>query len=280
LSLVLRDAAGAAARLRRVTERPDAAARAGLLRWYQQRMDSRFSVGGVTVRAPLLDEYAAAQAARGDSRWLRELLDDPLFAPNATVSAGLDFDEDLPRMGIDLGIRLLNDPQRPVRYALNTDLALHESTGGFAYDTHVHHVVETALNVPWLFQRLTERINTPGEGDAAKFDLDRHMIVLSTEMGRTPYAEGSAGTDHWPQGYVQVLIGGPIGPDQAGVAGALEPDGLASDYYTPAEFRAALLLAQGIWPFNPEAFAVADVRNAGDELEAALRLRQLLGHPA
>ena len=78
----------------------------------------------------------------------------------------------------------------------------------------------------------------------------------------------------------EVTSGGPVTEDQRGVYGAIGPGGYADSYITPPEFRAGLLLAQGIWPFSPQSFAVGDVRNVNSEADAAIQLRdRVLGHP-
>ena len=65
------------------------------------------------------------------------------------------------------------------------------------------------------------------------------------------------------------------------LVGSIGEDGFATDYITPTDFRASLLLAKGIWPFNDESFAVADVSaDSLNEIEAAIYLReQVLGYP-
>ncbi|MFT5434933.1 MAG: hypothetical protein ACI9OJ_005649, partial [Myxococcota bacterium] len=48
---------------------------------------------------------------------------------------------------------------------------------------------------------------------------------------------------------------------------------------SPAELRAGLLMAQGIWPFARESFDRADMPEGRDPLSAALHIRrELLGH--
>ena len=49
----------------------------------------------------------------------------------------------------------------------------------------------------------------------------------------------------------------------------------------PGGLTAAMLLANGAWPFSTEAFNVGDIRGATTELEAALILRErVLGYSA
>jgi hypothetical protein len=130
-------------------------------------------------------------------------------------------------------------------------------------------------------RNLSAIVNTPGENDPTKLDLDDTLIILNTEFGRTPFPqEGSSGRNHHPYGYVTALIGGPITSAQRGVFGAIGPNGLASgDHIKPSENRMAALLALGIWPFAPEGFAVSDVRGAPDEaMGARLVIERALGY--
>ena len=128
-----------------------------------------------------------------------------------------------------------------------------------------------------MCRQLVSIINEPGESDPAKLDLDQHMVLLTTEMGRTPtiqpYSDG--GLNHWPYGFIVALIGGPIRQGQSGIVGSIGEDAMASEYVTPAELRAALLLAQGIYPFSREAFDPSDVRGEYDAIEAT---RFLMSH--
>jgi hypothetical protein len=123
---------------------------------------------------------------------------------------------------------------------------------------------------------LLPRINLPGEGNPAKLDLDRTLIILNMEFGRAPGAQnGGQGRNHWPYGYVQVYFGGPV---QKGIYGAIAEDGHASVFTSPSENRIAALLALGIWPFDALSFNVSDVTNAGDEGSAVLSAtRRVLG---
>ena len=102
-----------------------------------------------------------------------------------------------------------------------------------------------------------------------KIDLDTTLVVLNTEFGRSPGKQGKYGRNHWPHGYVQLYLGGPIGPDEAGVFGAIGPDAHADTWVSPAEHRIACLLSLGIWPFHQDAFDVGDVPGTSSENDAA-----------
>jgi hypothetical protein len=127
--------------------------------------------------------------------------------------------------------------------------------------------------------KLMSIINEPGEGDPGKIDLDDTLVIINTEFGRTPFAQNGNGRNHHPYGYVTVMFGGPIGGEQRGIYGAIGPDGDAKTWLTPVEMRAAVSVAAGIWPFEPESFAVGDIRDTSTEADAAMFLKEVvLGH--
>jgi hypothetical protein len=242
--------------------------------WSRQEGARLTSADGVPLRAPTFDDYRTARSTIAAHRTLADLLPDERMRLQTGAACGDESTEDYTTTGLGLATRLLLDPTNPAKYVVSVDGGLFPATGGAAYDTHSLHVLESSRNVTHAMRRLVERINEPGEDDPTKLDLDRHTVLITTEFGRSPFSEGSDGTDHWPMGYVQAVIGSLVPPGSAGVVGSIGPDGYAEDYVTPEEFRASLLLAQGIWPFQPEAFAVGDVREGSTEEEAARYLRE------
>jgi hypothetical protein len=130
---------------------------------------------------------------------------------------------------------------------------------------------------------------TPAPG---KVSLADTLVILRTEFGRTPTTGGS-GRDHWPQGYVNTLIGGPVGSraiaGSIGFAGgdrgqAIPNSALPAsprNRFTPTEFHAAVLMAAGIFPFESENFGIGDMsdstRDASEELTAANIRTRVLG---
>ena len=174
-------------------------------------------------------------------------------------------------MSLNAARHLLTHPTEPARYVCVSDVGLYEASGGGGYDTHSANSFDTARNFNNMLRNLLSIINGPGETDALKLSLDDTMIILNMEFGRTPWAQdGGDGRNHHPYGYVTAFIGGPITADQKGIHGNIRADGVAQAYASPAENRAAALLAMGIWPFSPEAFAVSDVRGATGEEDGAL----------
>ena len=133
-----------------------------------------------------------------------------------------------------------------------------------------------ALLTAWC-QGLGVRVSeAPGEGDPNKIDLDETMIVINTEFGRTPHRQGMDGLNHWPQGYVTVLMGGPVDAAAQGVSGSIDPATASADRFTtPAELRASLLDALGIYPFDAAAFGLGDLQGApADDVTAITALRR------
>jgi hypothetical protein len=189
--------------------------------------------------------------------------------------------------GLRTATHLLTHPTHAARFVQFVDSGIYTDPVGQGYDAHGAHVTQSATNIHHLASTLVKHVNEPGEDDPNKLDLSRHFILLNTEFGRSPYPEVSprnphgGGTDHWPWGYVVVGFGGFVDEERQGLVGSIGPDGRAIDYITPAEHRAAMLSAMGIWPFTEEGFAVGDIRSANTELDAAVYLREhVLGYGA
>lgn len=145
--------------------------------------------------------------------------------------------------------------------ALDTGLARVVQLEGGDFDTHEDNTQQTAQH-EMLFGGLTvllDRLeNTPGAG-AGQTLLDETMIVVLSEMARTPRLNDAAGKDHWPITSAMVLDprrpGGRVlgGTDDeqlslpldlgTGVAGSDQPSRLQY-----ANFVGGLLLAAGLDP--------------------------------
>ncbi|MEI9949167.1 MAG: DUF1501 domain-containing protein [Pseudomonadota bacterium] len=93
--------------------------------------------------------------------------------------------------------------------------------------------------------------------------MNKTMIILNMEFGRAPGLQktNATGRNHWPYGYTQVYIGGPITKAQRGIYGTIPESGQASTFTTPTENRIAALLAMGIYPFGQLSFSGSDVQN-------------------
>lgn len=258
-----------------------------LVRHYLAQTQARLRLRGEgdPVRAAELADMAAARTSMENHEALAKLLTGDVM----TIGGGSTCEDvempDETDAGIRLATHLLTTPNQPARYVNLVDGGLYPDPAGLGYDTHWDHVGWSSRNVVHMCRKLASRINEPGEGDPGKLDLDKHMVVLNSEFGRTPYREFSqanpqgTGTNHWAAGYVVVMFGGPMDADRKGVIGSIREDGRATSGFTPAEFRAAVLLSTGVWPFSAEGFRVSDVRGATNELEAALLLKEkVLGY--
>lgn len=244
---------------------------------YRARMTSPLGGPG-PVRSQTLADWEFTLDTLQTTDTLVDILEPQLFEAIGGEACGLSASPSFPRMGLRLAAHLLTRPGSQARYVSVVDGGLVPASGGGGYDTHNAHVADSARNLRNLFGNLTSIINEPGEGDPAKLDLDDTLVVLNTEFGRTPGSQNGDGRNHHPYAYVTVMFGGPVGPDQQGIVGAIGPDGLATAALAPAETRAAILTALGVFPFAPECYAVSDVGGAVSELDAALWLRdEVLG---
>jgi Protein of unknown function (DUF1501) len=147
------------------------------------------------------------------------------------------------------------------------------------YDTHTGNV-HLDLTSAGIFRLCSELAAVVGTGPG-QIDLDRTMIVINSEFGRGVDPDPSGGRDHWPYGYVSIIIGGPV--RTTGIAGGLDSSGQPSaasgqpENFTPSDLRGAMLLAAGIDPFASENFAVQDFSGAvndGSEQGTRSALRQ------
>jgi hypothetical protein len=226
---------------------------------------------GERVRSARMDDFQVAFANQKKVDAIGGVVTSDLFATQPGSSCGTSKSKDIPLMGLSAAAKLLTHPTEPASYVCVSDVGLYEASGGGGYDTHSDNARDTAVNFDHMLKSLLGIINTPGENDPTKINLDDTLVILNTEFGRTPRAQGSTGRNHHPYGYVTAFIGGPT---VKGIAGAIGPDAQATDYATPAQNRIAALLALGIWPFAHEGFAVSDVPDASGELDAAVKTMQ------
>ena len=78
--------------------------------------------------------------------------------------------------------------------------------------------------------------------------LDRTMVVLSSEFGRTPRINGTQGRDHWPRAFTVVAAGG--GLKRGCFHGRTDPNGSAPEEspVSPADLAATMFTQLGIDP--------------------------------
>jgi hypothetical protein len=279
LNLRIDDSEALAALMARATVGEARAAIDALHAHYLGQQRARYTTAaGLRLPARGLDEHGIASEAMAEAQALGEVFRSANLKAERLSSCVMEPAASTIGLGIGLATHLLRHPQTPARHVTVFDGGLVTASGGGGYDVHTHHLRDTSRNLLHTLSQLTARINMPGEGDPAKIDLDDTMIVLNTEFGRTPYVQPYSrnGTNHHPYGYVTVLIGGPIRAEQRGVVGAIGPDAWADRCLTPAESRAAVLAAMGIYPFTQESFTIGDLRGLADEGDALAWLNEIV----
>jgi hypothetical protein len=232
---------------------------------------SELSFGGKgdALRAARFNELLAANNSVLGSKAVQDVLDPSLFEKLPGEACTVSNDINVPAMSLKLAVHLLTHPISPARHCCVVDTGLKEADGGGGYDTHKEMSFTQSRNLNNLLTNLLDKINKPGEADPNKIDLDKTMVLLNQEFGRAPYAQnGGNGRNHWPYGYMQVYIGGPISKDEAGVYGSIQETGQANIFTTPTENRIAALLAMGIYPFDPTGFSNSEVQGQGQDAPA------------
>jgi Protein of unknown function (DUF1501) len=235
-----------------------------LLRLHTERFAARLRgvESGRSGRSPALDAWQAMLSAQALAPGMADLLGPSLFGLPLASECGALSRPSVPATTARAAMRLLLGEQ-PARYVLWIDGGLTPSLDG-GHDSHRDHLAHASLNYVHMLRTLAARINAPGEADPQKLDLADTLVVITSEFGRAPHRQGDLdGLNHWPYGYASVLLGGPIDEASAGVAGAIDPDtGVATRFTTPAELRAGLLDALGIYPFDAAAFGLGDLQGA------------------
>ena len=272
---------------------------------YNQRL--KFPGSAELLRAPRLGELTAAASALAHAADIQSLLSSDYLAkingqacfnrtgaqsvgssgfdpssPFTNASTGANY----PGMSLKMATHLLTHPQFPAKHCMVIDTGLREADGGGGYDTHNETPFTQAHNLNNFFNSLLPLINAPGETDPTKLDLNKTMIILNMEFGRTPgiqIGKSNTGRNHWPYGYTQVYIGGPITTAQKGIYGRIDESGQATTFTSPTENRIAALLAMGIYPFDQASFSSANVTvdgaDAGSEAIAIQSvLKRVLGY--
>ena len=242
------------------------------------RYNARLTRPGASepLRSPRAFELTSAADSIAHADAIAAALESKYFDNVGGSECGDTAVTDSTTMSLALATHLLTHPTAPAKYVCVVDGGLLQADGGGGYDTHSECSHTQSRNLGHTLKALMSLINKPGESDPDKLDLDRTMIVLTTEFGRAPTAQGTGkGRNHWPYGYPITFIGGPVRAASKGVFGACAADGLATKTSsTPQENRIAALLALGIWPFAPESYNVSDVPGATNEAEAARLVKE------
>lgn len=245
---------------------------------YRERL--RFKGRGEPLRSPRFDALAEGARSLQDVDAIAATLDPALFDPINGDLCGSGETVNLVEQSLKLAAHLLTQAGERARYVCVVDSGLTVASGGGGYDTHTENSLVTSRNFTNLLQGLSSIIAAPGEtGESAagKIDLTKTLIILNTEFGRSPrLQEGAGGRNHHPNGYITALLGGPV-PGRT-IHGAIDENGEATSFATSAENRMAALLALGLWPYDNDAFVVADhAEPTTEEDGAAAVLQNVLG---
>jgi hypothetical protein len=266
---------------------------------YQDRL--KFASTGDMLRAPRFGELTSAANSLSHAKDIQDLLAPEYLArvpgtacfvrggaqtlDGSAVGTSLtSATANYPAMSLKMAAHLLTHPTAPAAHCMVIDTGLVAADGGGGYDTHRETPFTQSHNLKNFFDSLLPLLNKPGETDPNKIDLNKTMIILNMEFGRTPGIQvagstANTGRNHWPYGYTQVYIGGPITQAQRGIYGTIPESGQASVYTTPTENRIAALLAMGIWPFDQSSFSSAQVQDSSSESNAVRSvLKRVLGY--
>lgn len=252
--------------------RPSVDGRASTYDAVMERLNASFG-GRVRVedrplRAPPLTEFDSTCESLAYASDVVTLLGGAAPQPIASSLCGVETDFDATATSLRVAVDLLNHPTSPARYVCVVDGGLGPQRNAGGYDSHENTPRVQATNLTSLLTALTGIINSPGENDPKKLDLDRTLIVLNTEFGRSPVAGENLGRGHWPHAFPVMMLGGPIRADNAGILGAMDADALPELASTPTHHRIAALMSLGIWPFDQESYNVGDVPDAASNADA------------
>ena len=262
--------------LSRATVGADRAQFDALLNHYTSRFQQKLMAPGkdLGTRAPTFGDWQFANSTLQNTDALVDIITPELFSGVGGDACGESSSPNYPFMGLRMAAHLLTRPDSKAKYVNVIDGGLIPASGGGGYDTHNAHVRDSGRNLTNLWKALVGIINEPEENDPTKLNLSETLVVINTEFGRTPWSQNGDGRNHHPYAYVTLMFGGPAGLLQPGLLGAIGPDGYATQAMSPAETRAGILSALGIYPFAPECYAVSDVAGAGNETEAALWIKE------
>jgi len=254
------------------------AAEALAKRWYADYAARLTWPGALArVRSATLDNYDVADQQFDRLGNVANVVSPSEFAATPGNFCGAEYTADNTRIQLRLAAHLLTHPGSVARYVTVHDQGYADTDLADAYDFHTDYVRRGSARMTHLWSELIAILNEPGENDPTKLNLDETLVVVTSEFGRDPLPQGvNGGRNHYPGAYVTLMFGGPIGPDQQGIVGAIDNSASPVDALRPAETRAAILAALGIWPFEMESFAFGDIGPATSELDAATRLKEVV----
>jgi len=219
---------------------------------YRNRYEDRLRFSGSSVRSAGHEAFVAASNAAHDAEAIGAQLD----GGTLQLTGDTTYQNNHTRTALQMAAHLLSND---ARYVCVIDSGVHST-----YDTHDGTEDEDSyyatLQAGNLWSTLDE---VAALIDSGALDLDDTLVVFNTEFGRKDQTTGS---NHHPDGYGVMCLGGPVGLDgSSGVSGAFDEDDVVATHThaNPTALRVAVLAAAGIDPFHSDNFDP-------DELDAAL----------
>lgn len=273
-----------------------------LLRFFRASYADKLRLNGVVARSKGFSAYTAGVDNLLNAPAMATLLSSANLAP-ANASGCASFLPGVPLTALDrtsaairAGAFLLSQPEASggARYVGVIDGGLTQA-GGAGYDTHESNTLTTGVNIWNVCSALASVIDPASPPAAGKISLNDTLVVIKTEFGRDPTPNAVGGRNHWPHGYANILIGGPITATTPKIAGGIGFNPAERGYarpvtfsptpvfghFTPSEFQGALLLAAGIFPFQAENFGIGDMsvatRDATEDSTASNLRSRVLG---
>lgn len=169
------------------TEAPAANAEAVMDRYLARRAAAAAAGADTARQAAFLQAFETATAQAGDLKGLLHVMD---WSSASSFSAQC-------RLAVDA-------------LAQGVARCTTVSFSGYGWDTHVQNDYYQSLNWEMLFAGLGDLMDnlssSPGDGGGSL--ADETIVVVLSEMGRTPRLNANDGKDHWP--YTSMMMTGPV----------------------------------------------------------------------
>jgi len=238
----------------------------GLISLYADRYQEAMSFQSEPIRSAAFASYASAQRYLADADALIPIFEDLTLdvPPKSGVLSDPCANQNCVRAALEVLRSDRPNGAQPVRYALavadsNANRKAFDSHNGFV-DSPEEHAHSQHYTLWQIFDVLRE-----ARADGT-WNPDETLVFINTEFGRRQKEAGSNGTEHHPEGYVNMLIGGPVATDaHVGSIDMWSSPGSGSGAYTTTDVRAAVALAAGIDPYQDSIYG-EDADFAGNNL--------------
>ena len=167
------------------TSKPNSQAEARMDDYLSRRLAAVADTHGSAAMRARAESYLTAQQRSVDLKDLADVLD---WSGGTELGSQVDLAVDALSMGISRCAML---------------------SSGYGWDTHSNNDEQQSDHFEGLFDSLVglmeKMASMPGE--STDYLIDETVLVVLSEMGRTPQLNSNDGKDHWP--YTSVLVSGP-----------------------------------------------------------------------